>query len=142
MSEDRALRYSARIVWSEEDGAFVATCPEFEGISAFGGTSSEAASELQLALQLAVETHEAEAWPVPEPFQDPRYSGQFRLRLPRSLHAWLADRADHEGVSLNTLVLGILSRSRGATETADQAARGLDASIRRLEAVAAGLEVV
>jgi hypothetical protein len=46
MNEGRALRYSARIVWSEEDGAFVATCPEFEGISVFGGTGSEAASEL------------------------------------------------------------------------------------------------
>jgi predicted RNase H-like HicB family nuclease len=141
MSEDRGLRYSARIVWSEEDGAFVATCPEFEGISAFGGTRSEAASELQLALQLAVETHEAEGWPIPAPFRDPRYSGQFRLRLPRSLHAWLAERAHQEGVSLNTLVLGILSRSRGATETADEATKSLDTSIRRLEALAAGLEV-
>lgn len=141
MSEDTALRYSTRIVWSQEDGAFVATCPEFEGISAFGGTGSEAASELQLALQLAVETHGAEGWPVPEPFQEPRYSGQFRLRLPRSLHAWLADRAGLEGVSLNTLVLEILSRARGAADTADRGTERLDAAIRRLEGVAAGLGV-
>jgi predicted RNase H-like HicB family nuclease len=141
MNEDRALRYSARIVWSEEDGAFVATSPEFEGISALGSTASDAASELQLALQLAVETHEAEGWAVPEPFQEPRYSGQFRLRLPRSLHAWLAHRAGLEGVSLNTLVLEILSRVRGAADTADRGTERLDAAIRRLEGVAAGLEV-
>jgi hypothetical protein len=41
------------------------------------------------------------------------------LRIPKSLHAWLADHAQQEGVSLNTLVLGILSRARGAEETAN-----------------------
>ena len=119
MGENRPLRFSTRVAWSEEDEAFVAVCPEFQGISAFGASSGEAVNELNEALQLAVEAHVAEGWPIPEPRLEPRYSGQFRLRLSKSLHAWLADRAHQEGVSLNTLVLEILSRARGTVETVD-----------------------
>ena len=122
MGENEPLRYSARVAWSEEDEAFVAVCPEFQGISAFGSSSSEALDELRNALRLAVETHKAEGWPIPEPRHEPMYSGQFRLRLPKSLHAWLADQAQHEGVSLNTLVLEILSRARGLRKAADSEA--------------------
>ena len=121
MSETTGLRFSARVAWSEEDGAFVAFCPEFQGISALGRSSTEAIRELNEALELAVRTHEAEGWPVPEPVYQPQFSGQFRLRIPKSLHAWLADRAQQEGVSLNTLVLEILSRARGAREAGNLA---------------------
>lgn len=51
------------------------------------------------------------------PLTLPGYSGQFRLRLPRSLHGWLAARADLDGVSLNTLVVQLLAEARG-THTA------------------------
>jgi len=141
MGYDKSLRYSGRVTWSEEDAAFVAVSPEFEGISALGPTASEAISELQEALLLAVEAHEEEGWPVPDPFLEPRYSGQFRLRLPRSLHAWLARRAHQEGVSLNTLVLELLSRARGATEAKDDATESLHASPPRGRVVALDTEV-
>jgi hypothetical protein len=36
-------------------------------------------------------------------------SGNLRLRLPKSLHKALADRARSEGVSLNTLMLTFLA---------------------------------
>lgn len=121
MSESTGMRFSARVAWSEEDEAYVAFCPEFQGVSALGPSRTEAVRELNQALELAVETHEAEGWPVPEPVHQPQFSGQFRLRIPKSLHAWLADYAQQAGVSLNTLVLAILSRARGAEETANPA---------------------
>ena len=121
MTEYVGLRFSARVVWSEEDEAFVAFCPEFQGISALGDSRTEAIRELNEALELAAETHEREGWPVPEPVYQPQFSGQFRLRIPKSLHAWLADHAQQEGVSLNTLVLEILSRARGAAEAENPA---------------------
>lgn len=46
MTEDDRPRYSADIAWSEEDAAWVAVCPEFEGVSAIGDTLEEAAREL------------------------------------------------------------------------------------------------
>ena len=40
-----------------------------------------------------------------------RYSGKFTVRLPKSLHQALVDRADKEGVSLNLFVTNALSRT-------------------------------
>lgn len=39
------------------------------------------------------------------------YSGKFTVRLPRSLHQALVDRAEQEGVSLNLFVTNALSRT-------------------------------
>jgi hypothetical protein len=39
------------------------------------------------------------------------YSGKFTVRLPRSLHQALVDRAEREGVSLNLFVTNALSRT-------------------------------
>ena len=105
--------YSARIFWSDEDGGYIASTPELEGVSAFGDTPTEALSELLVARGLWLEELRESGQDTPEPLCLPRYSGQFRLRIPRSLHAWLAARAETEGVSLNTLVVQILSEARG-----------------------------
>lgn len=109
-----ADRYSADACWSDEDGAFVAVCPEFDGLSALGVTAKEAVEELESAIALAVETHQEEGWPLPQPRLRHQFSGQFRVRLPRSLHAWLVLEAEREGVSLNSFVLARLSEARGS----------------------------
>ena len=44
------------------------------------------------------------------------YSGQFRARVPRTLHAWLTAEAKREGVSQNTLVITLLENARGQRE--------------------------
>lgn len=107
------MRYSARIVWSDEDGGYIATAPELEGVSAFGETLEDALAELGIACDVWLEEACASGRELPVPLTLPSYSGQFRLRLPRSLHGWLAARADLEGVSLNTLVVQLLSEARG-----------------------------
>ncbi len=40
-----------------------------------------------------------------------KYSGKFTVRLPKSLHQALVDRAEREGVSLNLFVTNALSRT-------------------------------
>jgi len=137
MDRKEELRYSVRVAWSEEDSAFVADCPEFEGINALGSSYGEAVSELEVALLLALEAHAEEGWAVPEPMKMPRYSGQFRLRVPKSLHGWLVDRAQREGVSLNTLVVDFLSQARGASDATDRTGERLEATIRRFESAVA-----
>jgi predicted RNase H-like HicB family nuclease len=105
--------YGFAVRWSDEDAAYIAVCPEFPGLSAFGDTAADALREIQVALELAVETCQEEGWPLPAPQSVPRYSGQFRLRVPRSLHGQLADRAEVEGVSLNTLAVSYLAAGLG-----------------------------
>jgi len=105
--------YSTRIVWSDEDGGYVATSPELEGVSAFAESPEAALSELSIARHLWLEEAEASGHEAPTPLSVQSYSGQFRLRIPRSLHGWLTARAEDEGVSLNTLIVQLLSEARG-----------------------------
>lgn len=105
--------YSFRVVWSKEDEAFIATCPEFEGLSAFGDTADQALAEAQVALSLMIEAYHAEGWELPAAASLSSYSGQFRLRVPRSLHARLADAAEADGVSLNTYAVSLLAMGVG-----------------------------
>lgn len=116
--------YGYSVRWSDEDEAFIALCPEFPGLSAFGESAAQALEQVQVAVELAVETHRAEGWPLPEPQAISRYSGQFRLRLPRSLHAELAARAEAEGVSLNALAVAYIARGLG-TDSAAEADSGV-----------------
>ena len=107
-------QYGIDIRWSEEDEAFVAVSPEWEGLSGIGVSPSAAVRELEAAIVLAIETYRDEGWSLPSVRTLSDFSGQFRVRLPRSLHAWLAQEAEREGVSLNTFVIARLSEARGA----------------------------
>lgn len=102
-------KYSMNTVWSDEDGGYIATVKEFPGLSAFGETRSEAIKEAEVALEGFLKVYKEDEYELPKPETSKRFSGQFRLRLPRSLHASLSEEADREGVSLNTHINHILS---------------------------------
>jgi predicted HicB family RNase H-like nuclease len=112
--------FGARVLWSDEDEAFVALCPEIPGTSGIGDTPLEAMVELDTALSLALNVMEEERRAIPEPRTLSSFSGQFRVRLPASLHRWLVDEAGREGTSLNTLVVQLLSEARGRAGSATQ----------------------
>lgn len=43
----------------------------------------------------------------------PEHSGRLNVRLPRELHDALAEQADAQGVSLNTLIVALLAGGAG-----------------------------
>jgi predicted HicB family RNase H-like nuclease len=108
--------YGFRVTWDCEDGNFVATCPEFPGVSGFGKTRNSALKEAEKSLRLAMETFREEGWELPplEPLS--AFSGQFRLRIPKKLHAELAGEASEEGISLNSYILTLISLGKGKKE--------------------------
>jgi RNA polymerase sigma-B factor len=53
------------------------------------------------------------ATPAPEPEEPKAHSGRLLVRMPPSLHTQLAQTAEREGVSLNTLVTGALAGAVG-----------------------------
>ena len=108
-----APNYSSSLVWSDEDAAYVATCPEFPGLSGIDPDPAKALGELQEGIEMAIESLEEEGRPLPIPLRAAEHSGQIRLRMPRSLHGALAAQADREGVSLNTLLIGYLHEYLG-----------------------------
>ena len=52
-----------------------------------------------------------DGYPIAEPDSLENYSGQFKLRIPRSLHKSLAEHARREGVSMNQYCVYLLSRN-------------------------------
>ena len=106
-------RYSALLTWSSEDVSYVATSPEFPGLSGVAEAPDEALSELGEAIEMALQVLKAAREAVPVPRELVNHSGQIRLRMPKSLHSLLALHADAEGVSLNTLAVSLLARGIG-----------------------------
>ncbi len=104
-------KYGFKLFWSEEDEGYIATCPEFPTLSAFGETPEAALVEAHIALDLFIEEFKAMNKSLPTPQVPNEFSGQFRVRLPKSLHRQLAEKAEAENVSLNSLLISYLSKA-------------------------------
>lgn len=50
---------------------------------------------------------------IPEPNSLEKYSGQFKLRIPKTLHMELAEKSKEEGISMNQYCLYLLSKNNG-----------------------------
>jgi len=103
-------KYSFVIQWSDEDGEYVATCPEFPGLSAFGEDEEEAIREGKTALEGMIQAYKKKNIPLPVPRKEEHYSGQFRVRIPKSQHRQLSEMARDDNVSLNTMVIIAIAR--------------------------------
>ena len=110
-------QFSTTVFFDPDSDGYVAVSDEIPGVSAFGDTRADALRELEVVLDMAVETYRDEGWPLPAPKRpiDPALpSGEFRVRLPRYIHGLLARRAEAEGVSQNMLVVAMLSQGLAA----------------------------
>lgn len=103
------FKYSVNLIWSKEDNCYVATIAEFPGLSALADTPEEAVEEVKIAAESFMQVYKEDGDPIPEPIILNHYSGQTRVRLPKSLHKNLAKEAELEGVSLNTHIVKLLS---------------------------------
>jgi predicted RNase H-like HicB family nuclease len=124
-------RYQFTIEWSEEDQEYIATCPAFPGLSAFGESEEEALREGKIALAGFIETARANDIALPEPAARVAFSGKFQLRLPKSLHRQAVRMADLEDVSLNTYIADAVR----ARVSGEQLLRPLIDEVRRQFAV-------
>lgn len=102
-------KHAISIKWSDDDNGFIASIPGIKALSAFGSTRERALSELKIAAEAYFEALEEAGNPLPYPEKIISYSGQLRLRMPKSLHSALAIEAEGEGVSLNTHIVTLLS---------------------------------
>ena len=58
--------YGFDVFWSEEDDGYIATCPDFPGLSAFGDTEEQSLKEAKVALKLFIESIQSEGKLVPQ----------------------------------------------------------------------------
>ncbi|MCF8108515.1 MAG: type II toxin-antitoxin system HicB family antitoxin [Desulfohalobiaceae bacterium] len=103
--------YSVNIIWSDEDESYFAAIPELPGLTAFGDTQQEAMNEALEIAEEMIAIKEEYGEPIPEPLNKKEYSGQTRLRLPKSLHGNLSRQAEIEGLSLNSYLIHLLTKN-------------------------------
>jgi antitoxin HicB len=117
LEEYLELPYTIAIVHDHDDegnAGYVAEVKELPGVISQGETIEEAAASVRDAMVGWISIAMEDGIDIPEPRDIDAYSGRFLLRLPRSLHADLARRAEEEGVSLNQYVATTLAHAAGS----------------------------
>jgi predicted HicB family RNase H-like nuclease len=91
--------YTYRVTWSPKDGEHLGLCTEFPSLSWLAKTPAAALKGIQKVVADMVARGEA----VPVALAEKTYSGEFRVRIPPSIHRDLALMAAEQGFSLNRL---------------------------------------
>ena len=115
---DKFMKMNYRIELSPDDeGGYVVSYPELPGCLSVGDTVEEAIKNGEDAKREWFMAMIEEDMVIPEPERNNDYSGQFKLRLPKSLHRSLVQRAKKEGISMNQYCLYLLSKGDSSLET-------------------------
>lgn len=99
-----SLPYRIEIVPDVEEGGFTATYPDLPGCITCADTLEELVNNMTDARRTWLTAALEDDIDIPEPSEIPdisSYSGQFKLRMPKSLHKSLAMHAKEEGISMN-----------------------------------------
>lgn len=104
------LSYKVEIVEDKEEGGYALRCPELQGCITCADTIEDGLKMLEDAKRCWFAACLEDGIEIPEPTKMEDYSGQFKLRIPKSLHKLLAQQADAEGISMNQYCLYLLSK--------------------------------
>ena len=109
--------FEVRPLTADEGGGYLVSYPDFAECISDGETVEEALANGRDALKATIAALKDKGLSVPEPNGGSVASGKFVARVPKTVHARLAARARSEGVSLNTLVVSLLSEGLGKKQT-------------------------
>ncbi len=98
------------IIEPNEEGGFYARIPDIPSIFTGGITEIEALRNAKFAIKKYIEICKKDKLPLPQP-----KSGKFNVRVPKDLHRELVKKAIEQNVSLNQLIVYLLSRCVGKT---------------------------
>lgn len=111
LEEYMALAYRMEVIEDQEEGGFVVSYPDLPGCVTCGETIEAAIANAADAKKAWLETALEDGVEIQEPGSLEEYSGQFKLRIPRSLHKLLAEHSRREGISMNQYCVYLLSRN-------------------------------
>jgi len=98
---------------NEENPGWVARVIELPGCITQSETFEELHAVVEDAMRLWIASALEDGLPVPEPRSEESYSGKFIVRVPKSLHSQLVERAQREDISLNQFVGTVLAGAVG-----------------------------
>ena len=103
------LSYKIEVIEDKAEGGFALHCPELPGCMTCTDTLENGFKMIEDAKESWFSDCLEYGMEIPEPSRLGNYSGQFKLRIPRSLHKILVERSKQEGVSMNQLCVYLLS---------------------------------
>ena len=109
-----SLPYRLEIVPDTEEGGYGARWPELPGCITNAETIEEVIRNAEDAKRAWLEAALEEGIEIAEPEREAdlaAYSGQFKLRIPKSLHRSLSVHARQEGISMNQYCLYLLAKN-------------------------------
>lgn len=105
------LAYKMEVVPDMDEGGYVISFPDLPGCITVGDTLEEAIRNADDAKKAWIEAALQDGVEIPEPNDLEKYSGQFKLRIPRSLHKSLVEHAKAEGISMNQYCVYLLTKN-------------------------------
>lgn len=111
LNEYMELPYRMEIVPDAGEGGYAVTFPELPGCITCGETLELAVKNATDAKKVWLEAALDEGISIAMPDELNEYSGQFKLRIPKSLHRQLSEHSKREGISMNQYCLYLLSRN-------------------------------
>ena len=111
LNDYMALSYRMEMIEDKEEGGFVVSYPELPGCITCGETIESAIANASDAKKAWLEAALENGLEIQKPDSLEDYSGQFKLRIPRSLHKALAEHSKREGISMNQYCVYLLARN-------------------------------
>ena len=106
-----SLPYRMELIPDTEEGGFTAWYPDLPGCITCAETIEGAVANAVDAKKAWIEAALEQGINIYDPADSSDYSGQFKLRMPKSLHRDLAIHAKREGISMNQYCLYLLTRN-------------------------------
>ena len=104
-----SLPYKIELYPDVEEGGYAVACPELPGCLSCGDTIEECIESIEEAKFAWITASLEDGDEIPEPSNKDDYSGQFKIRMPKSLHKKLAEHSKEEGISMNQYCVYLLS---------------------------------
>lgn len=105
------MPYKMEIVPDTAEGGYIASFPELPGCITCGETVESAVANALDAKKEWLEAAIEDGIEIFCPDSAEKYSGQFKLRLPKSLHKQLAEDAKRDGISMNQYCVYLLAQN-------------------------------
>ena len=114
VDEYMRLPYRMELIPDTEEGGYTVNFPDLPGCITVGDTIEEAIKCAEDAKRSWIEAAIEEGLVINEPDDVNNYSGQFKLRIPKSLHKSLSEHSKAEGISMNQYCLYLLTKNDAA----------------------------
>jgi len=110
-------QFTVRPLSADEGGGYLVEYPDVPLCQSDGETVEEAVTNGRNALEGSLTCYLQDGRPLPKPSSGQAYSGTFRVRMSKTMHAQIAARAKEEGVSLNLFVVEAAAEAAGRYES-------------------------